>query len=180
MPYFRTSKLVLSSAMKRFTVLFDMGRSGSTSLLSPSNSFDVSDTSYSELTKLARYRLCYLVFQIAALCYTKLAMTRAITIFPGYTIIYSPSQIAACSNIILNKSIVIDLSNNRVKPHGILVSVSLMHYCTSTPDLSTSQSSTNLQVGYTHREVLSQGEFHTQMLSAFISSTLSYPAMPLA
>ena len=36
MPYFRTSAPALSSAMKRFTVLFEMGRSGTTSLLSPS------------------------------------------------------------------------------------------------------------------------------------------------
>ena len=39
MSYFRTVETTLSSAMKRFTVLFEMGRSGSTSLLSPSNSF---------------------------------------------------------------------------------------------------------------------------------------------
>ena len=39
MPYFRMVATTLSSAMKRFTVLFDMGRSGTASLLSPSNSF---------------------------------------------------------------------------------------------------------------------------------------------
>ena len=33
----------------------------------------------------------------------------------------------------------------RVKPHGQLVSVSLTHYCASTPDLSTSWSRTTLQ-----------------------------------
>src|ERR1700712_3788632 len=33
----------------------------------------------------------------------------------------------------------------RIKPYGQLVSVSLMHYCTSTPDLSTSWSRTTLQ-----------------------------------
>src|SRR5512135_781947 len=33
----------------------------------------------------------------------------------------------------------------RVKPYGQLVSVSLTHYCASTPDLSTSWSSTTLQ-----------------------------------
>ena len=33
----------------------------------------------------------------------------------------------------------------RDKPYGQLVSVSLMHYCTSTPDLSTSWSRTTLQ-----------------------------------
>src|SRR3569623_450031 len=34
----------------------------------------------------------------------------------------------------------------RVKPHEHLVSVSLTHYCSSTPDLSTSWSRTSLQV----------------------------------
>ena len=33
----------------------------------------------------------------------------------------------------------------RIKPHGQLVSVSLTHYCASTPDLSTSWSRTTLQ-----------------------------------
>src|SRR5574343_543214 len=33
----------------------------------------------------------------------------------------------------------------RIKPYGQLVSVSLTHYCASTPDLSTSWSSTTLQ-----------------------------------
>ncbi len=37
------------------------------------------------------------------------------------------------------------LQGYRIKPYGQLVSVSLMHYCTSTPDLSTSWSSTTLQ-----------------------------------
>ena len=44
----------------------------------------------------------------------------------------------------------------RVKPHGQLVSVSLTHYCASTPDLSTSWSRTTLQgaqgPGKTHLE----------------------------
>ena len=38
MSYFHMGKPTLSSAMKRFTVLFEMGRSGTASLLSPSNS----------------------------------------------------------------------------------------------------------------------------------------------
>ena len=38
MSYFHMNKFTLSSAMKRFTVLFEMGRSGTASLLSPSNS----------------------------------------------------------------------------------------------------------------------------------------------
>ena len=46
--------------------------------------------------------------------------------------------------------------NYRVKPHEQLVSVSLTHYCASTPDLSTSWSRTTLQgaqgPGRTHLE----------------------------
>ena len=38
MSYFRMVYPTLSSAMTRFTVLFEMGRSGTRSLLSPSNS----------------------------------------------------------------------------------------------------------------------------------------------
>src|SRR5450830_1924664 len=38
-----------------------------------------------------------------------------------------------------------NLQGYRDKPYGQLVSVSLMHYCTSTPDLSTSWSRTTLQ-----------------------------------
>jgi hypothetical protein len=40
-----------------------------------------------------------------------------------------------------------DACGYRIKPHGQLVSVSLTHYCASTPDLSTSWSRTNLQEG---------------------------------
>ena len=36
------------------------------------------------------------------------------------------------------------LQGYRIKPYGQLVSVSLTHYCASTPDLSTSWSSTTL------------------------------------
>lgn len=42
-----------------------------------------------------------------------------------------------------------------VKPHGQLVSVSFIHYWTSTPDLSTSWSSTDLQRNQVPGETLS-------------------------
>src|SRR5437773_12566500 len=45
----------------------------------------------------------------------------------------------------------------RIKPHGQLVSVSLTHYCASTPDLSTRWSAATLQVTYiTGRLILRQ------------------------
>lgn len=47
----------------------------------------------------------------------------------------------------------------RIKPHGQLVSVSLTHYCASTPSLSTSWSRTTLQGGQASRESSSSGEF---------------------
>lgn len=40
-----------------------------------------------------------------------------------------------------------NLKGYRIKPHGQLVLVSYMHYCTSTPSLSTSWSRTTLQGG---------------------------------
>ena len=40
-----------------------------------------------------------------------------------------------------------NLQGYRIKPHGQLVLVSSMHYCTSTPSLSTSWSRTTLQGG---------------------------------
>ena len=51
------------------------------------------------------------------------------------------------------------LQSYRVKPHGQLVSVSLTHYCASTPDLSTSWSRTTLQGDRVPREISSSGEF---------------------
>ena len=50
-----------------------------------------------------------------------------------------------CVNKQLNPCIGNDCQGYRDKPYGQLVSVSLMHYCTSTPDLSTSWSRTTLQ-----------------------------------
>ena len=44
------------------------------------------------------------------------------------------------------------LESYRIKPHGQLVSVSSMHYCTCTPDLSTSWSRTTLQGGQAPRD----------------------------
>jgi hypothetical protein len=63
MPYFRASAPALSSAMKRFTVLFEMGRSGTTSLLSPSNSVEiVCSSSQSLVLGLTICNICYRVF----------------------------------------------------------------------------------------------------------------------
>ena len=45
--------------------------------------------------------------------------------------------------------------NYRIKPHGQLVLVSLMHYCASTPSLSTSWSRTTLQCDQVTRDILS-------------------------
>src|ERR1700753_4488059 len=47
----------------------------------------------------------------------------------------------------------------RIKPYGQLVSVSLTHYCASTPDLSTSWSRTTLQGARSPGDISSQGEF---------------------
>src|SRR5699024_9433102 len=48
-----------------------------------------------------------------------------------------------------------NLIGYRVKPHGQLVLVSCVHYCTSTPSLSTSWSRTTLQGGSSPRDTSS-------------------------
>src|SRR4051812_289643 len=53
--------------------------------------------------------------------------------------------LSVCLNKQLNPCLWHDCQGYRDKPYGQLVSVSLMHYCTSTPDLSTSWSRTTLQ-----------------------------------
>ena len=50
-----------------------------------------------------------------------------------------------CCCVIAFSRVSLVLQGYRIKPHGQLVSVSLTHYCASTPDLSTSWSSTTLQ-----------------------------------
>ena len=60
----------------------------------------------------------------------------------------------------------------------LLVPVSYVHCCTSTPGLSTRWSSGSL--GTKVRETSSSGGFHAYMPSAFILAARGYPAMPLA
>ena len=55
------------------------------------------------------------------------------------------SVLSVCLNKQPNPRLWHDCQGYRDKPYGQLVSVSLMHYCTSTPDLSTSWSRTTLQ-----------------------------------
>ncbi len=47
------------------------------------------------------------------------------------------------------KEVAVNQSSKMDKPHGLLVSVSSMCYHTSTPDLSTLWSTTNLKMAYT-------------------------------
>jgi hypothetical protein len=66
-----------------------------------------------------------------------------------------------------------------VKPHDRLVLVSFTYYYASTPSLSPGGLPgvfSTLAGG----DILSRGGFHAYMLSAFIPSERSYPAMPLA
>ena len=66
-----------------------------------------------------------------------------------------------------------------VKPHDRLVLVSSTHYCASTSSLSPGGLPgvfSTLAGG----DILSRGGFHAYMLSAFILSVHSYPAVPLA
>jgi hypothetical protein len=66
-----------------------------------------------------------------------------------------------------------------VKPHDRLVLVSFMRYRTSTPSLSPG-GLPGVFSTLTGGDIYSWGGFHAYMLSAFIPSERSYPAMPLA
>src|SRR5690606_21244348 len=53
--------------------------------------------------------------------------------------------VLVCGNLFSGTCSRYNLQGYRIKPHGQLVLVSSMHYCTSTPSLSTSWSRTTLQ-----------------------------------
>ena len=59
----------------------------------------------------------------------------------------------------------------RIKPHGQLVSVSLTHYCASTPDLSTRWSSATLQVTYITGRLILRQVSRLDAFSAYLSRT---------
>ena len=128
--YFHMANATLSSARRRFTVLFGMGRRGPTSLWPP-------DINWNK-AKEARHRL---VADAAVLNSSVLG-----------------NLIASCRTS-LGHFAWQSTSNDRIKPHEQLVSVSLTPHSASTPDLSTSWSRTTLQEGLALREVSSSGEF---------------------
>jgi hypothetical protein len=59
----------------------------------------------------------------------------------------------------------------RIKPHGQLVSVSLTHYCASTPDLSTRWSAATLQLAYTRGRLILRQVSRLDAFSAYLSRT---------
>ena len=133
MSYFHGKYIPLSSALRRFTVLFGMGRSGTTSLWSSGKEGRPIDRvlgTTDQAIQLGRSRHAFRDERCVGLGAIQASASR--TRQHGY----------------------------RIKPHGQLVLVSLTHYCASTPSLSTSWSSTTLQGTQGAREDLSSGEFH--------------------
>ena len=86
MPYFRMVETTLSSAMKCFTVLFEMGRSGTTSLLSPSNSCLLLRISF---YTASYYSLCTYLYTASPYSLSKNQSVSAIVRFNNFGMIYS-------------------------------------------------------------------------------------------
>jgi hypothetical protein len=107
----------LSSAQRRFTVLFGMGRRGSTSLWPPSK---LSGPVAHGFARRHRIRVA------------------------GNNAGRSTSGLDQGNT--QSREVSLGLQGYRIKPHGQLVSVSLTHCCASTSDLSTRWSSATLQL----------------------------------
>ena len=121
----------LSSALKRFTVLFGMGRSGSTSLWSSGMTCRQQEGPASQSGKRSyRFQLLDRIAHFARGC-DRTTQSSSADFLQSY----------------------------RVKPHGQLVLVSLTCHHASTPSLSTSWSRTTLQGDLVPREISSLGEF---------------------
>ena len=117
----------LSSAQSRFTVLFGMGRRGSNSLWPPS--------------KRGGGRLCGLrpawVGRVALTIWKKY-----VWVWIGNTTTWL--TLAFYAVLSTEHPALLFTQGYRIKSHGQLVSVSLTHYCASTPDLSTRWSTATL------------------------------------
>ena len=117
----------LSSALKRFTVLFGMGRSGSTSLWSSGMTCRQQEGPASQSGKRSyRFQLLDRIAHFARGC-DRTTQSSSADFLQSY----------------------------RVKPHGQLVLVSLTCHHASTPSLSTSWSRTTLQGDLVPREISS-------------------------
>ena len=117
MTYFRAKKIALSSALERFTVLFGMGRGGSTPLWS---------------SDIGRLR---------GACIGAPSLKGGCCGDTGRNDQHLGYGLRRC----VQKHAVRQVRGYRVKPHGQLVRVSSMDYSTYTPRLSTSWSRTTLK-----------------------------------
>jgi hypothetical protein len=107
----------LSSAQSRFTVLFGMGRRGSNSLWPPSKlSGPVVLRRRLRIRVAGKQQQYWKKYFLGLDSWQHRPLKALSLVWQGY----------------------------RIKPHGQLVSVSLTHYCASTPDLSTRWSSATL------------------------------------
>ena len=171
--------------MSRFTVLFGMGRRGTNSLWPPNIKLVVTFDCVRYSSRVLCSLLCIAVQAtwkcvmvgwkptlqirnngIPAIRYSQIKKPNQLTVMnvsfnTSLTANFIHFQTVIYPNYPFRQpEIVKSLSNDRVKPHEQLVSVSFKCYHSSTPDLSTLSSLTTLQRGYTTREVSSSGEFH--------------------
>ena len=132
--YFRKKYNSLSSAWRRFTVLFGMGRSGTTSVWPPGKGFEFQDLRPDSRILLETKQSVGLRLH-----------TALFTIQPA----------------VLNRCPFADFKQHgyRIKPHEQLVSVSSTPHSACTPDLSTSWSRTTLQGGPASGKTYLQASF---------------------
>ncbi len=123
MTYFRIGT-ILSSALVCFTVLFEMGRSGTKPLWSPNVNCQIGKPLEKNFFRYLLFNQLYFGDKL----YSSVSFIFLITLLCIYIIcVYFQSP-----------------SNDRVKPHEQLVWVSFTRYRASTPHLSTSWSRTTL------------------------------------
>ena len=126
------AQCLLSLARERFTVLFGMGRGGSTLLWSSDKG--VRNESWCSSQHSDCLGCCRSFdLQPTALCHAGVFYQHTRRVWKK---VYG---------LLLHRIHTLHASQNyRIKPHGQLVRVSLTHYCASTPRLSTLWSSTTL------------------------------------
>ena len=152
MTYFRMGTPTLSSAMTRFTSEFGMGSGGSMSLWPPGNSFwrlaICIPFEFLTLSWLDNLRTLYNHFVIVKFLNMAARKDGWVKTFQSYLEFGSKPAllfVSALQMYCVCVSSVVDIRPSLestlryiVKTHGQLVLVSFMHYCTSTPNLSTS------------------------------------------
>ena len=163
MSYFHGKYIPLSSAQRRFTVLFGMGRGGTNSLWSSGMRGCCADLWSAQPIwgRSSRVHSWWSASLLPVLLWVVFVTTYIRHNTDLNLVCELPPPFGGGVQVSAQALTLTDTKHTgyRIKPYGQLVSVSLMHYCTSTPDLSTSWSRTTLQGARSSRDISSQGEF---------------------